>query len=456
MSADLSTGTPQVLPSRAGEPRPARGSRAGAEAPMGPAPAPASGSAPALGLLEDRVGTTVLEVVIPVLDEARSLAACIARLDRHLRDTFPYPYRITIADNGSTDGTDRIAGELARTTSTVSVLRLDRRGRGLALRAAWSASDAFVLAYMDVDLSTDLDALWTLVAPLMSGHSDLAIGTRLHRSSRVMRGTRREVISRCYNAGLSVALGASFTDAQCGFKAIRGDVARELLPLVRDDAWFFDTELLVIAERCGFRIHEVPVDWYDDPDSRVDVVATARDDIRGVLRLRGELRHDELPIQEIRGRMGRTMPSAQTGGQVIRFAAVGAFTTVVHLGGFTLLHLLGILGAQGANTLALLVATGVNTSVNRRWTFGVRSRRGALVHQAQGLGVLVLTWALTTGALAGLDGVWPTAPTGVQTVVLGAVTIVSTVVKFLVMRRWRGSGPELDGSVAARSEGAPA
>lgn len=398
--------------------------------------ATAPASAPVL--LEDRVGTTVLEIVIPVLNEARSLQACIGRLDRHLRDTFPYAYRITIADNGSTDGTDLIAAELARSTETVSALHLDRWGRGLALRTAWGASDAFVLAYMDVDLSTDLDALWPLVAPLMSGHSDLAIGTRLHRSARVMRGTRREVISRCYNAGLSVSLGASFTDAQCGFKAIRGDVARELLPLVRDDAWFFDTELLVIAERCGLRIHEVPVDWYDDPDSRVDVVATAREDIRGVLRLRRELRHDELPVEEIRERMVRTMPSAQTGGQVIRFAVVGASTTVVHLGGFTLLHLLGLLGAQEANTLALLVATVVNTSWNRSWTFGVRSRRGALVHQAQGLGILVLTWALTTAALAGLGALWPSAPTGVQTVVLGAVTVVSTVVKFLVMRRWRG------------------
>ena len=138
---------------------------------------------------------------------------------------------------------------------------------------------------MDVDLSTDLDALLPLVAPLLSGHSDLAIGSRLARGSRTVRGPKREVISRGYNLLLRGTLRARFSDAQCGFKAIRADVARELLPLVEDDEWFFDTELLVLAERAGLRIHEVPVDWVDDPDSRVDIVRTALADLRGIGRL---------------------------------------------------------------------------------------------------------------------------------------------------------------------------
>lgn len=388
------------------------------------------------GRLEDRVGTTVLDVVVPVLNEAHTLGASVHRLQAHLQATFPYPYRITVADNGSTDGTAQVADALAEEFENVAVVRLGQRGRGRALRTAWSASDALILAYMDVDLSTDLDALWPLVAPLMSGHSDLAIGTRLHRSSRVVRGTKREFISRCYNAGLSVALGAGFTDAQCGFKAIRADVAAELLPLVADDAWFFDTELLVLAERCGLRIHEVPVDWYDDPDSRVDVVGTAMDDIRGVLRVRRDLVREAGTIASIRARLGRTMPSAQTGGQVIRFAAVGVMTTVLHLGGFALLHAGGV-GSQTANAIALLAATIVNTAVNRRWTFGVRTARGALFHQLQGLGILALGWALSAGALAVLEQVWPGAPTGVQTVVLGGSTVIATLAKFALMRRWR-------------------
>lgn len=406
-------------------------------------PAQERGQSPAPNPTERRVetrpGTLVLDVVVPVLNEEHTVAACVERLHEHLAATFPYPFRITIADNGSTDATREIAERLARRhAGTVHLATLTERGRGRALKYVWGGSEAMVLAYMDVDLSTDLDALWPLVAPLMSGHSDLAIGTRLHRSSRVVRGTKREFVSRCYNAGLSVALGAGFTDAQCGFKAIRADVARELLPLVEDTAWFFDTELLVLAERCGLRIHEVPVDWYDDPDSRVDVVGTALDDIRGVFRVRRALRSGALPIERIRADLGRTMPSAHTGGQVLRFAAVGVLTTVLHLGGFAVLEEAGILPAQVANLAALLVATIVNTSLNRAWTFNVVSRRGAVWHQVQGLGILGLTWLLTAGALAALGAAWPAAPTAVQTVTVGVGTIGATVVKFFVMRRWRG------------------
>ena len=187
----------------------------------------------------------------------------------------------------------------------------------------WSRSEAPILAYMDVDLSTDLDGLWPLVAPLMSGHSDLAIGSRLAHGSRVVRGARREVISRAYNVLLRRSLGARFTDAQCGFKAIRADVAAELLPMVEDPAWFFDTELLVLAERCGLRIHEVPVDWYDDPDSRVDVVRTAMDDLHGIVRLRRAIASGRLPLEAVRERIGRHPAGAGVLGQAWRFAGVG-------------------------------------------------------------------------------------------------------------------------------------
>jgi hypothetical protein len=138
---------------------------------------------------------------------------------------------------------------------------------------------------MDVDLSTDLTALLPLVAPLMSGHSDLAIGTRLHSASRVQRSAKRELISRSYNRLLRLVLRARFSDAQCGFKAIRSEAAHELLLLVADQEWFFDTELLVLAERHGMRIHEVPVDWVEDLDSRVEIIPTALADLRGVGRL---------------------------------------------------------------------------------------------------------------------------------------------------------------------------
>jgi glycosyltransferase involved in cell wall biosynthesis len=226
-----------------------------------------------------------VEVVIPVFNEERVLATSVQFLHAYLRNGFPYPFLLTIADNASTDDTFAVALRLASQLNGVRAVHLDLKGRGRALRYVWGGSDADVVAYMDVDLSTRLEAFLPLVAPLMSGHSDLAIGSRLARGARVVRGRKREFISRGYNLLLRRAFGARFTDAQCGFKAGRADVMRALLPAVEDDSWFFDTELLLIAQHNRLRIHEVPVDWVEDPDSRVDIGRTIRDDLRGLVRL---------------------------------------------------------------------------------------------------------------------------------------------------------------------------
>ena len=230
-----------------------------------------------------RTTTTAVEIVIPVHNEAHILEAS-SRLYLYLSERFPLSWRITIVDNASTDATWAVAQTLLAaspgsgpSTST---------GRAAAAPGGrWLASDARIVAYMDVDLSTDLGALLPLVAPLVSGHSDVAIGSRLAPSSRVARAPKRELISRSYNLILRTVFGTHVRDAQCGFKAVRSDVAQRLLPDVVDDAWFFDTELLLLAERNGLRIHEVPVDWVDDPDSRVDVRRTGADDLRGVWRV---------------------------------------------------------------------------------------------------------------------------------------------------------------------------
>ena len=195
---------------------------------------------PRAGGAGGRATGAVLDVVIPVYNEEADLAPCVRRLHRHLSESFPYPFRITVADNASTDATPAVAAALSVELPGVEVLRLAEKGRGRALKRAWSDSDAPVLAYMDVDLSTDLNALLPLVAPLLSGHSDLSIGSRLARGSRVVRGPKREFISRSYNRILRTALSARFSDAQCGFKAIRRDVAEQLLPLVEDTGWFFE------------------------------------------------------------------------------------------------------------------------------------------------------------------------------------------------------------------------
>ncbi|MFD5713280.1 glycosyltransferase [Streptomyces pharetrae] len=374
----------------------------------------------------------VLDVAVPVFDEEADLEPSVRRLHAHLRATFPYPFRITVVDNASTDRTPRIAARLAAELPEVEWLRLTEKGRGRALRAAWSRSPAPVLAYMDVDLSTGLAALLPLVAPLISGHSDIAIGTRLAPGARVVRGPRREFVSRCYNALLRSTLAVGFSDAQCGFKAVRREVAERLLPLVEDSAWFFDTELLVIAERAGLRIHEVPVDWVDDPDSRVDVLATALADLRGIARLGRALTRGTLRPAELHPGGGAPPPGLV--GQVWRFAAVGAVSTLGHLLLYAALR--PATGAQAANALALLVCAIANTAANRRLTFGLRGRGGALRHQARGLAVFLLGLALTSGSLAALHHTAPGAAPGTELAVIVAAGLTATLLRFLLLRSW--------------------
>jgi len=379
----------------------------------------------------------VLDVVIPVHNEERDLAPCVRRLHAHLTASFPYPFRITVADNASVDGTLAIADALAAELPEVAVLHLTEKGRGRALRTAWSASTAAVLAYMDVDLSTDLAALLPLVAPLISGHSDVSIGTRLARSSRVVRGPKREFISRSYNLLLRGTLSVRFSDAQCGFKAIRRDVALVLLPHVEDTGWFFDTELLVLAQRAGLRIHEVPVDWVDDPDSRVDIVATALADLRGIARLGRALVTGALPLRDLRAQLGRTPVDGVPAGmprQLFSFAVIGVLSTVAYLVLFAVLR--SLTGAQAANFLALLITAVANTAVNRRLTFGVRGSSHAARHQVQGLLIFALGLGLTSGSLALLAWADPHASKLVEIVVLVGANLASTLIRFLLLRSW--------------------
>nr|WP_231703007.1 bifunctional glycosyltransferase family 2/GtrA family protein [Tsukamurella asaccharolytica] len=379
----------------------------------------------------------VLDIVIPVYNEAHTIAHCVETLRAYLDASVGIPARITIADNASTDDTLRVAHALAAALDGVRVVHLDAKGRGRALRRVWEQSDARVLVYMDVDLSTDLKALHPLVAPLLSGHSDLAIGTRLGRGANVVRGPKREFISRGYNLLLHTALRVRFSDAQCGFKAIRTDVARQLLPLVEDGEWFFDTELLVLAERAGLRIHEVPVDWTDDPDSRVDIADTVRKDLRGVLRVGRALGRGALPLDDVRRALGRGEPQLagvphNMVGQLARFAAVGVASTVAYAALYLVLH--PAIGAQGANFAALLITAVGNIAANRSFTFGVRGREGAARDHLLGLVVFLLTWALTSCSLAALAHIAPHASRELQLAVLVVANLVATITRFLGMR----------------------
>jgi glycosyltransferase involved in cell wall biosynthesis len=196
-------------------------------------------------------------------------------------------WRVVVADNASTDRTLAIAqGLAARWPGEVGVVHLDQKGRGRALRRAWTESDADAVCYMDVDLSTDLAFLPVLLEALTGGGYDVAFGSRLAPGAQVRRGLKREVISRCYNAIIKIFFWHHFWDAQCGFKGVTRRVVREIVPLVEDQAWFFDSELLLIAEKNGYRLKEIPVRWVDDPDSRVNIVKTAWEDLKGLWRLR--------------------------------------------------------------------------------------------------------------------------------------------------------------------------
>jgi putative flippase GtrA len=262
---------------------------------------------------------------------------------------------------------------------------------------------------MDVDLSTDLRALLPLIAALVSGHSEIAIGTRLARGSRVLRSHKRELISRTYNAVLRLLLRAGFSDAQCGFKAIRADAAKRLLPDCRDDGWFFDTELLIQAQRRGMRIHEVAVDWVEDPDSRVDLVYTALADLRGVLRLLLQV-------------------------PAVRFLAIGLISTIA----YALLYLSTrtLLGGPVANALALALTAVANTHANRRYTFGIHGRTRLLRHHLAGALVFVLALALTEGALLMLRGLAPHASPAIEVSVLVSASAVATISRYVALRTW--------------------
>ncbi|ORM34181.1 bifunctional glycosyltransferase family 2/GtrA family protein [Williamsia sp. 1135] len=393
-------------------------------------------------IIDDTPAAPVLDIVVPVFNEELDLARCVRQLADFLDSSMPYTARITIVDNASTDATLQLACNLAASIgegTRVRVAHLDAKGRGRALKAIWQHSDARVVAYMDVDLSTDLNALLPLVAPLVSGHSDLAIGTRLTRSSRVVRGPKREFISRGYNLMLRTAMGASFSDAQCGFKAIRADVARGLLPMVDDTGWFFDTEMLVIAQRAGLRIAEIPVDWTDDPASKVDIVKTATEDVKGCWRVGRALASGRLPVADLRDSLGRGDPGPQvTGvprglaGQLVRFCVVGVASTIAYAVLYLALH--SFAGAQAANFLALLITAVFNTTANRAFTFRVRGRDDAAKHQLQGFAIFIFGWALTAGSLLLLHMWAPDASKHIELLVLVVANLIATVLRFVGFR----------------------
>ena len=250
-------------------------------------------------------GDTIVDVVIPVLNEAHVLRNSVLTARDFLTQHLPCQWRVVVVDNGSSDGTDAVARRLSQEYSDVRFIQLPQRGRGRALRHAWTQSDADIMCYTDVDLSTELAALPKMVQAIAVDGFELATGSRLLPQSQTTRSPKREFISRCYNIFVKAVLWTSFSDAQCGFKAISRNACAALVPDVEDQSWFFDTELLTLAEKRGYRIADIPVRWIEDDDSRVKIVKTAWDDIKGVFRVRWRLWREVVTPRAAEGALSR-------------------------------------------------------------------------------------------------------------------------------------------------------
>ena len=226
-----------------------------------------------------------VDITIPVYNEEEVLPRTIASLTEFLSANLPNPWQVTIADNASTDRTRTVSKALCERDPGVSYLNVPQKGRGRALKIAWANSRADIVSYMDADLSTDLKHFPQLIQSLESGNH-IAVGSRLSMESQVTRGFKREFISRIYNFRINAMFFTGLPDAQCGLKALTKATADAIIPHIENDNWLFDTELLVIGAKRGFKIASVPVKWDDDPTSTVHVVKTATEDIKGLLRLR--------------------------------------------------------------------------------------------------------------------------------------------------------------------------
>ncbi len=237
------------------------------------------------GSESDKRPVSCVDVIIPVLNEEKALAGSVGILREFLGENLSCRWRIVIVDNGSVDGTAAVAQDLVQRYSDVAYIHLEIKGRGRALRKAWLDSEADVVSYMDVDLSTGLDAFPEMIRALDDGY-DVVVGSRLMKGSKVQRCLKREIMSRGYNLLIKLMFRSGFSDAQCGFKAVRRGVVQDLVPLIEDQAWFFDTELLLLAGRKGYRIKNVPVEWVEDTDTRVRIAGTVWEDVKGLLRLR--------------------------------------------------------------------------------------------------------------------------------------------------------------------------
>jgi glycosyltransferase involved in cell wall biosynthesis len=229
-----------------------------------------------------------VDVGLPVFNEEAALRRSVELLHGYLESSATFRWRIVVIDNGSTDRTAALAMELGRELDGVELLQLGSRGKGRALRRLIETSEADIVSYMDIDLSTNLVYHGLLIEGIRCGY-DICFGTRLMQGSLTRRSLRREIVSRVFNRLVQLAFGAKFSDASCGFKAFRRDTVKALLPLIGSDSWCFDVELLLVAERNGMRLFEIPVEWIEGGQSKVELPKVTAEYLRELLRIRATL-----------------------------------------------------------------------------------------------------------------------------------------------------------------------
>lgn len=235
-------------------------------------------------------------IVLPVYNEEIILEQNTLKVLNFCQEKFKnYDWQILIADNGSTDQTPRIAKKISEQNEKVKYFHILEKGRGFALKKAWSDEyPADFYAYMDIDLSSDLNTLPALIKDLENNYQ-LSTGSRLKSGHKTQRSFVRELMSRVYNLLLKIFFKPSFQDAQCGFKAITKEVTEKILPQIKNNNWFFDTEMFVLAEKIGYQIKEIPIEWLEKRQvkrkSTVKILSTVWEDIKGMIELKKRLKN---------------------------------------------------------------------------------------------------------------------------------------------------------------------
>lgn len=231
------------------------------------------------------------EVIFPVYNESDTLSEQIKIFNEFFEEEFKKNIFITIADNGSTDNTATISDKLLKNKLIQKYIFIPQKGRGRAIKDCIKKSKADIVCYMDIDLSTDLAHFKELIDSISKKGNDISIGSRLSKKSKVVgRKKIREFTSRAYNLLIKFFFPMSgIKDMQCGFKAFSRKKILPVIDLVQNNRWFFDTELIIISRKLNLKIDQIPVKWTDDPNTSVNIISTAIEDIVGLTKLRFKL-----------------------------------------------------------------------------------------------------------------------------------------------------------------------